>query len=447
VSVSKTLVTPSASPSATIALASSPGLVPVDFNYPVTRVDYRVDNGPLNILRLERPELVANLDVPADKGAGSLQVVAAPLSWEEVGRLPTNISWFVPPASGAPVALVDPAPGSATATADAPITLIFDEPIAKLFGSSRPALSPRVAGTWSQPDSNTLIFTPSGFGFGPGATVTVSFKQPIATISAVSGDATTAATTSEHYTFEVAPGSILRMEQILAQLHYLPLNFVPAAGVTEPTDFQGEVAAMSSPLRGKLSWRWFSTPEALQQQWSPGAPDAMLKGALMSFEADQESNSYDGYQEVDETVGQLADASTWDELLHAAASDQVDSNPYSYVYVSENLPETLTLWENGSVVLTTPANTGIPVDPTALGTYPIYVRFTSNWMNGTNPDGTKYHDMVYWINYFNGSDAVHGFYRASYGFPQSLGCVELPISTAKVAFGYLSIGDLVTVAA
>jgi hypothetical protein len=37
---------------------------------------------------------------------------------------------------------------------------------------------------------------------------------------------------------------------------------------------------------------------------------------------------------------------------------------------------------------------------------------------------------VYWINYFNGGDAVHGFVRASYGFPQSLGCVELPIPTA-----------------
>ncbi len=352
VSVSKTLITPSASPSATIALASSPGHVPIDFTHPVTLVDYRVDDGPLTILRLRRPALVASLVVPARKAAGSLQVVAAPLTWEEVGRFPTNISWFVPPASGAPVALVDPAPGSATATTDGPITMIFDEPVSKLFVGSRPDLSPKVSGTWSQPDSNTLIFTPSGFGFGPGAAVTVSFKQPIATISTAAADATTAATTSEHYTFEVAQGSILRMEQILAQLHYLPLDFVPAAGVTEPTNFQGEVATISTPLPGKLSWRWFSTPEALQRQWSPGAPNAMLKGALMSFLADQENNSYDGYQIEDETVGQLVNASLWDELLHAAASDQADPNPYSYVYVSENLPETLTLWENGSVVLT-----------------------------------------------------------------------------------------------
>ena len=36
-------------------------------------------------------------------------------------------------------------------------------------------------------------------------------------------------------------------------------------------------------------------------------------------------------------------------------------------------------------------------------------------MKGTNPDGSKYADPVSWIAYFNGGDAVHGFYRSSYG--------------------------------
>jgi hypothetical protein len=78
-------------------------------------------------------------------------------------------------------------------------------------------------------------------------------------------------------------------------------------------------------------------------------------------------------------------------------------------------------------VLTTPANTGIAA---ALGAYPIYVRYTFNYMSGFNPDGGYYYDPVYWINNFNGGDAVHGFVRGSYGFPQSLGCVELPIAGA-----------------
>jgi hypothetical protein len=41
---------------------------------------------------------------------------------------------------------------------------------------------------------------------------------------------------------------------------------------------------------------------------------------------------------------------------------------------------------------------------------------------------------------------VHGFVRASYGFPQSLGCVELPVPTAEVAFNHPAIGDPVTMA-
>jgi lipoprotein-anchoring transpeptidase ErfK/SrfK len=137
---------------------------------------------------------------------------------------------------------------------------------------------------------------------------------------------------------------------------------------------------------------------------------------------------------------------SWKALRSAAAANQVDPDPYSYVHVSENLPETLILWENGKTVLTTPTNTGIASRPTALGTYPVYVRYTFNYMSGFNPDGSYYHDPVYWINYFNGGDAVHGFVRGSYGFPQSLGCVELPIPTAQVAFNHFAIGDLVTVA-
>jgi len=52
---------------------------------------------------------------------------------------------------------------------------------------------------------------------------------------------------------------------------------------------------------------------------------------------------------------------------------------------------------------------------------------------------------VPWVNYFNGGDAVHGYPRASYGFPQSNGCVELPIETAHRVFDRLAIGDVVWV--
>jgi hypothetical protein len=41
--------------------------------------------------------------------------------------------------------------------------------------------------------------------------------------------------------------------------------------------------------------------------------------------------------------------------------------------------------------------------------------------------------------------AVHYIARGSYGYPQSLGCVELPYSAAAAAYPYLPYGTLVTV--
>ena len=67
-------------------------------------------------------------------------------------------------------------------------------------------------------------------------------------------------------------------------------------------------------------------------------------------------------------------------------------------------------------------------------------------MSGEDPDGTHTTSPdVPWVNYFNGGDAVHGYPRASYGFPQSNGCVELPIETSRYVFGRLAIGDIVWV--
>ena len=67
-------------------------------------------------------------------------------------------------------------------------------------------------------------------------------------------------------------------------------------------------------------------------------------------------------------------------------------------------------------------------------------------MTGEDVDGEKYKvEDVPWVNYFNGGDAVHGYPRESYGFPQSNGCVELPIEAAHHIFPMLAIGDIVWV--
>jgi lipoprotein-anchoring transpeptidase ErfK/SrfK len=127
-------------------------------------------------------------------------------------------------------------------------------------------------------------------------------------------------------------------------------------------------------------------------------------------------------------------------------SGKGDANPWNYVLVSQSLPESATVYSNGAAVYSTPVNTGVAGAPTANGTFPVYARYTVTTMSGTNPDGSHYVDPgIQWVSYFNGGDALHGFVRGSYGFPQSDGCVEMPIAHAAVVFPLTPLGTLVTV--
>ena len=113
--------------------------------------------------------------------------------------------------------------------------------------------------------------------------------------------------------------------------------------------------------------------------------------------------------------------------------------------VNKTPPENLTIWHNGKVVITTPANTGIATDPTTDGTYPVFAKYRYQVMHGTNPDGSHYADPVQFVSYFHGGEAVHYMPRPDYGIPQSLGCVELPLSSAAQVWPWLAYGTLVTI--
>jgi lipoprotein-anchoring transpeptidase ErfK/SrfK len=162
----------------------------------------------------------------------------------------------------------------------------------------------------------------------------------------------------------------------------------------------------------------------------------VLKGALMRF------------QNVHElpTTGQM-DTTTWRALVSAARTHQVDSKPYTYVYVSQTQPESLALYIDNYKFFTTAVNTGISAAPTQNGTYPVYVRYTTTTMSGNLPDGKPYKDTgIPWVSYFHGGDALHGFIRGAYGYPQSLGCVEMTYAHAAIIWPHTPIGTLVTVA-
>ena len=150
----------------------------------------------------------------------------------------------------------------------------------------------------------------------------------------------------------------------------------------------------------------------------------------------------------DMTVDGVAGAAVWRALLHDAIAGKRLSEPYSYVYVHREVPETATLWSAGRTVISSPANTGIAGAETELGTFPVFEHIPEGTMSGTNPDGSHYEDPgINWISYFNGGDALHNFDRASFGTPQSLGCVELPLEAAAEIWQYTPIGTLVTIEA
>jgi len=214
-------------------------------------------------------------------------------------------------------------------------------------------------------------------------------------------------------------------EQLLAELNYLPVTFTSNSPQGDP----------SLSTVGSFTWKYPNLPSTLQSQWQVGVDGVILRGALMNF---QSVNNLP-------TTG-IADSATWSDLITAVQNHKVDPTTYDYVNVSQGSPEGLALYVGDTLKFTTPVNTGISVSPTAPGTYPVYERFLSTTMSGTNPDGSHYSDPnIQWVSYFNGGDALHEFPRYSYGFPQSLGCVEMPYASAKTVFPFTPIGTLVTV--
>jgi peptidoglycan hydrolase-like protein with peptidoglycan-binding domain len=356
--------------------------------------------------------------------SGTLEVASAPRRWERLGT-PERITWF--PASRLPVVLVSPRP-SRTISPRATVTLTFSKPLQEALDSAHPRFSARVSGTWRQTDTHTLVFTPSGLGFPLASSLRLDLPGEV---SVSSGAATKPA---RAIAWQVAGASFLRLQQLLAEAGYLPLDWQPT-GTPVAREAGAEIDAAVSPPAGTFHWRYSNTPSELQHLWIEGQPNQIVRGAVMMFQHDH-----------DLSVDSFAGAQVWRALLADAIAGTKRTDGYSYVYVHRNVPQLLTLWHNGQTVLTSPGNTGVPAAPTQLGTYPVFEHIPVGTMSGTNPDGSHYNDPgIRWISYFHQGEALHAFTRASFGTPQSLGCVELPLATAARVWPYTPIGTLVTI--
>jgi len=336
------------------------------------------------------------------------------------------------PAPALQVTSVTPGSSSSNVNGTMPIEVSFSAPLAD--DSELPKLTPAVPGSWNI-QGRSATFTPAT-GYAEDTTVTLSIPAGSSGVRSAAGAKAGAGgylAAGFIRKFTTGSYSTLRLEQLLAQLRYLPLTWTPSGTAIQPSDAAGQLAAAYSPPVGTFSWQ-SGYPSVLHTLWSEGSDNMIVTGAIRAF---QNQEGLTMYGEAGQQV--------WADLLKAVADGHDNGDGYTYALASQSEPETLTIWHDGREVLQSLANTGIPAAPTADGTFPVYEKLQFQIMQGTNPDGSQYADPVYWVSYFNGGDAVHYFDRGSYGFQQSLGCVELPESSAETAYNYLSYGSLVTV--
>jgi peptidoglycan hydrolase-like protein with peptidoglycan-binding domain len=371
------------------------------------------------------------------------------------------------PAKPISVLSISPDRASGAAGWRAPVTVRFSQPLAT--GSALPSLSPPVPGSWVRVGPSTVRFSPRG-NYVPFSSETVVVPATVRSNRGVTLGHVTKTT------FVVEGASVLRLQELLAELGYLPVAFKPGAATgagasgiattTAPASVAtippapaarsgGSTALLSAPgatathvyerpsasrIRlqprpGDFTWRFPNIPPSLAALWQAGQANVITTGAVMQFEVAHGMGA-DG----------VAGPHVWAALLEAAATRQVTTAPYDYVYVTTTLPEHVSVWRDGVFVFTTLANTGISQAPTQAGTWPVFARYLTTTMSGTNPDGSHYSDPgVPWVSYFHGGDALHGFIRPGYGYPQSLGCVEMTYESAHTVYPFTPLGTLVTV--
>ena len=389
------------------------------FKAPISAYAYGADPAHLHRVTLASP--TATITLPRTSPAGSMYLSGQPRTWER--SRPAVISWF--PAGAGATAVANPSPGSKVKSST-PITLTFSKPVSKVLGSHLPPVSPATKGTWHTLNSHTIQFVPTGYGYGLGATVKVGLPAGVHVVDAAGGNAPT---------WSVPAGSTVRLQQMLAILGYLPYDFHYTGSTNVPLTPAAQEQAAVSPPSGTFALRWQNIPGWYKSQWAPGSYGEITKAAIMAFE-----NSH----------GMTADGvdgpQVWNALIADVIQGKRNSFGYTVVSVSEGSPESESTWHNGKTVVSGAVNTGVASMPTATGTFAVFEHLPVTTMSGTNPDGSHYVDPgIPNVSYFNGGDALHGFIRGSYGFPQSDGCVEMPYSEAHDVYQYTPIGTLVDV--
>jgi LysM repeat protein len=139
------------------------------------------------------------------------------------------------------------------------------------------------------------------------------------------------------------------------------------------------------------------------------------------------------------TVESLATPSPTPAMTQTAEAASSDTGKEIVVVLHE---QKVYAYQDGQVVHSTLASTGIARYPTPVGQYRIYVKYLSTLMTGPG----YYLPNVPYTMYFYKGYGLHGTYwHNNFGHPMSHGCVNLPTAEAKWFYEWAPVGTLVTV--
>ena len=153
---------------------------------------------------------------------------------------------------------------------------------------------------------------------------------------------------------------------------------------------------------------------------------------------------YSGELEYDVTEGSWQDrvvAVGAEKLAYPAAPGEK--------WVDVNLSNYTTTGYVGADVVYGPVKMvdGAPATPTVTGLFHVYLKNAKMTMRGANADGSDYEtEDVPWVSFFHRGYALHGAYwRDSFGYSGSHGCINLPVGVAKWFYDFAPVGTPVAV--
>ena len=118
--------------------------------------------------------------------------------------------------------------------------------------------------------------------------------------------------------------------------------------------------------------------------------------------------------------------------------------------VVDRAKEMLYAYEGSTLFIQSPVSTGLDLTPTPLGSFIVYRKSPTSYMQGPLPGiSDQYYDLpgVPWDLYFTlEGGAIHGAYwHNAFGQEWSHGCVNLPLDTAKKLYYWAPLGTPVSV--